>query len=73
MRKVSKVYSDAEKIVLIQDNLNTHHPSSFYKKFDPEKAFKLMSHFEMMYTPKGSNGLNMAELKYSASFEGMFR
>ena len=66
INKVSKAYKDAEKIVLIQDNLNTHHPSSFYKKFSPKKAFDLMRHFNMVYTPKKASWLNMAEIEFSA-------
>lgn len=32
------LYPDAEKIVLVMDNLNTHKPSSLYKKYPPEEA-----------------------------------
>ncbi len=59
-------YPDAEKIVIIQDNLNTHNPGSFYKVFDPEEAHKLASRFEFHYTPKKASWLNMAEIELSA-------
>ena len=58
-------YPDAEKIVIIQDNLNTHNPGSFYKVFSPEEAFKLASRFEFHYTPKKASWLNMAEIELS--------
>ena len=56
----------AEKIVIIQDNLNTHNASSFYENTTPEKAFKLMKIFEMCFTPKKASWLNMAEIEISA-------
>jgi hypothetical protein len=58
-------YPNAEKIVIIQDNLNTHNPGSFYKVFSPEEAFKLASRFEFHYTPKKASSLNMAEIELS--------
>ena len=59
-------YPDAEKIVLVQDNLNTHNPSSFYETMNPEEAFALSERFEMVYTPKKASWLNMAEIELSA-------
>ena len=58
-------YPNAEKIVIIQDNLNTHNRGSFYKVFSPEEAFKLASRFEFHYTPKKASSLNMAEIELS--------
>jgi hypothetical protein len=58
-------YPDAEKIVIIQDNLSTHNPGSFYKVFSPEEAYKLASRFEFHYTPKKASWLNMAEIELS--------
>ena len=66
MKRLSNLYPDAEKIILIQDNLNTHFPSSFYKAFDPETAFDLTRRFKMVYTPKKASWLNMAEIELSA-------
>lgn len=53
------------KIVLVQDNLNTHTPASFYQAFSPDGAFALMQQFEMHYTPKKASWLNMAEIELS--------
>lgn len=66
MKNLSKRYPDAEKIVLVQDNLNTHNPSSFYEVFDATEAFALSQRFEMVYTPKKASWLNMAEIELSA-------
>ena len=55
-----------EKIILVQDNLNTHNPSSFYETFSVPEAFELSQHFEMVYRPKKAIWLNMAEIELSA-------
>jgi len=55
-----------KKIVLVQDNLNTHNPSSFYEVFPAAEAFALAQRFEMVYTPKKASWLNMAEIELSA-------
>jgi transposase len=65
-QRVASTWSDAEKIVLVQDNLNTHNASSFYENLPPAEAFTLAQHFEMHYTPKKGSWLNMAELELSA-------
>jgi len=66
MKSLAPRYPDAEKIVLVQDNLNTHNPSSFYEVFDAAEAFALSQRFEMVYTPKKASWLNMAEIELSA-------
>ena len=66
MKDLSHHYSDADKIILVQDNLNTHNPSSFYEVFDAPEAFALSQRFEMVYTPKKASWLNMAEIELSA-------
>lgn len=66
MKKLSKAYPKAKKIVLIQDNLNTHNASSFYEVLAAPEAFKLASRFEMVYTPKKASWLNMIEIEFSA-------
>jgi len=66
MKSLASCYPDAEKIVLVQDNLNTHNPSSFYEVFDAPEAFALSQRFEMVYTPKKASWLNMAEIELSA-------
>ena len=59
-------YPDAEKIVLVMDNLNTHSPASLYAAYEPEQARCLCERFEIHYTPKHGSWLNMAELEISA-------
>jgi transposase len=66
MQQVSAAYPAAKKIILIQDNLNTHNPSSFYENLPPQEAFALSQRFEMVYTPKKASWLNMAEIEFSA-------
>lgn len=67
MRELSDVhYPEAEKIVLVLDNLNTHSPASFYEAFEPEEAWRLTNRFEFHYTPKHGSWLNMAEIELSA-------
>ena len=66
MEELAQVYPEAEKIVLIQDNLNTHNPSSLYETFSPEKAFRLSQRFQMFYTLKRANWVNMAEIEFFA-------
>jgi hypothetical protein len=65
-QQVAATWSKAEKVVLVQDNLNTHNASSFYENLPPAEAFTLAQHFEMHYTPKKGSWLNMAELELSA-------
>lgn len=53
MRKLADVcHPEAEKIVVVLDNLNTHTPASFYAAFAPEEARRLVERFEFHYTPK---------------------
>jgi len=56
-------YPQAEKIVLVLDNLNTHTPGSLYEAFDPAKARRLARKLEIHYTPKHGSWLNMAEIE----------
>lgn len=56
---------DAEKIVLVMDNLNTHKLSSLYLAFEPEEARRLWERFEVHHTPKHGSWLNMAEIELS--------
>jgi DDE superfamily endonuclease len=61
-----KVYADnpdAEQIVLVQDNLNTHTPASLYEAFAPAEAKRLADRLELHYTPKHGSWLNMAEIE----------
>lgn len=61
-----RYYPDAERIVIVQDNLNTHTNGSFYKAFKHKEAFRLARKFEYHYTPKKGSWLNMAEIELSA-------
>ena len=58
-------FPDAEKIVLICDNLNTHKPASVYKAFAPTEARRIVEKLEFHYTPKHGSWLNMAEIELS--------
>jgi hypothetical protein len=66
MRMLAQHYPDAESIVLVQDNLNTHTAGSFYEALPPDEAFRLAKRFEFHYTPKKGSWLNMAEIELSA-------
>jgi len=64
LRKISdQMYPDAEVIVLVQDNLNTHSPGSLYEAFEPTEAKRLADRFEVHYTPKHGSWLDMAEIE----------
>jgi len=65
-QKIAQHYSDAAKIIVVQDNLNTHSPASFYQCFPPDQALALAQRFEMHYTPVNASWLNMAEIELSA-------
>jgi hypothetical protein len=56
-------YANAEKVILVLDNLNTHHGASFYETFPPEEARRLMERLEIHYTPKHGSWLNIAEIE----------
>src|SRR6478736_6620119 len=58
-------YPDAERIVLVMDNLNTHTPGSLYEAFEPTEAKRLADKLEIHYTPKHGSWLNMAETELS--------
>lgn len=59
-------YPDADKIVLVMDNLNTHRISSLYEAFPPQDAFRIAQKLEIHYTPKHGSWLNIAECELSA-------
>ena len=65
-KKVAENYPEAEKIIVILDNLNTHNASSFYEVFEVAEAFGLSQKFEFIYTPKSASWLNMIEIEFSA-------
>jgi hypothetical protein len=66
MRQLADVhYPDAEVIVIVLDNLNTHSPASFYQTFTPEEARRLAQRFEFHFTPVHGSWLNVAEIELS--------
>jgi hypothetical protein len=58
-------FPDAEQIVLVLDNLNTHTPAALYRAFPPAEAWRLLEKLEWHYTPTHGSWLNMAELEWS--------
>ncbi len=58
-------YSNAEKVVLVMDNLNTHNTASLYATFPPDEARRLAECLEIHYTPKHGSWLNIAEIELS--------
>ncbi len=58
-------YPDADVIVLVVDNLNTHGPGALYETFEPEEAHRLAQRFEWHYTPEHGSWLNIAECELS--------
>ena len=66
MRELSdEIFPDAEKIIVVLDNLNTHTPAAFYLAFEPEEARRLVNRFDFHFTPKHGSWLNMAEIELS--------
>ncbi len=58
-------YPDAERIVLVMDNLNTHTLASLYEAFPPAEAGRIAERLEIHYTPKHGSWLNIAEIELS--------
>lgn len=58
-------YANAEKVILICDNLNTHKIASLYVAFEPQEAKRLRDRLEMHFTPKHGSWLNIAEIELS--------
>ena len=59
------VYPEADKVVLVMDNLNTHKLASLYEAFPPERARRIAERFEVHHTPKHGSWLNVAEIELS--------
>lgn len=62
---VEEVHEEAEKVVLVMDNLNTHKIASLYEAFPPERARAIAERLEIHHTPKHGSWLNMAEIELS--------
>lgn len=58
-------YPEAERIVLVLDNLNAHTPAALYEVFAPDEAERLVDKLELHYTPKHGSWLNIAEIELS--------
>jgi hypothetical protein len=56
-------YKDAEKIILVMDNLATHKASALYETYPPKEAKRIWDRFNFIYTPKHGSWLNMAEIE----------
>jgi hypothetical protein len=67
-RMSDDLYPQAEKIVLVLDNLNTHIPAALYERFAPAEARRLASRFEWHYTPEHGSWLNPSADGRSVSF-----
>ena len=66
MRELVDVhYPEAERIVLVMDQLNTHFPASLYQAFPPAEARRIADRLEIHHTPKHGSWLNMAEIELS--------
>ncbi len=63
VEKIACRYRQAEKIILVMDNLNTHTAGSLYEAFPPKKAKAILDRFEFVFTPKHGSWLNMAEIE----------
>jgi len=62
LKELSDVHlPEAKKIVLVQDNLNTHKPASLYEAFPAQEARRLVERFEWHYTSKHGSWLDLAE------------
>lgn len=59
-------YPEAERIVLVLDNLNTHSPASLYETFAPAEAKRIADRLEIHHTPKHGSWLDIAEIELSA-------
>lgn len=62
---VEEVHEEAEKVVLVMDNLNTHKLASLYGAFPPEQARRIAERLEVHHTPKHGSWLNVAEIELS--------
>jgi hypothetical protein len=59
-------YKDADKVVLVMDNLNTHTTGSLYEALPPDEARRIADKLDIHYTPKHGSWLNMAEIELAA-------
>ena len=62
---VDKDFPEAEKIILVMDNLNTNTPGALYDRFEAKEARRILERLEIHYTPKHGSWLNIAEIELS--------
>ena len=60
---VDELFPEADVVVVVQDNLNTHTPAALYEAFEPAEAKRIMDRLEFHYTPKHGSWLNMVEIE----------
>lgn len=63
VKAIAESYREADRILLVMDNLSTHKPGSLYEAFPPEEAKRLWDRFDFVYTPKHGSWLNVAEIE----------
>ncbi len=66
LKRVSEAFPEADVIVVVQDNLNTHSKAALYGAFEAPEAHRLARRFEFHFTPKHGSWLNVQELEWSA-------
>jgi len=62
---VDRYFPQAERCVVVEDNLNTHSPAALYEVFEPAEARRILNRLEFHFTPKHGSWLNMAEIEFS--------
>ena len=60
---VDELFPEADKIIIVLDNLNTHTPAALYEAFEPAEAKRILDRLEFHYTPKHGSWLNMVEIE----------
>jgi hypothetical protein len=66
---VDDLFPEADKVVLVLDNLNTHGPASLYEAFEPAQAKRILNRLEFHYTPTHGSWLNMVEIEIGVLLE----
>ena len=59
-------YAEAEKVILVCDNLNTHTMGAFYETFPASQARELVRRIDFRFTPKHGSWLNISENELSS-------
>jgi hypothetical protein len=62
---VDELFPEADAVVVVQDNLNTHTPAALYEAFEPAEAKRILNRLEFHYTPEHGSWLNMVEIELS--------